>query len=212
MSVQEVIMTRRNGYERREKRYGRRIRLAAAAALSLVIAGFLFVRMPETRAYVGVRTDSLVTIFAPPPGPVPPPPPPKRAPKPRLPVVSDDGKDVDPGKTDGWDPFKVSPKDPVLDGYKPWEVEFQPVPVAVPTPEYPSLARAAGIEGTAVVEALVDTTGAVCKVKLGHGSGNRALDEAAMDAARRACFEPGRQGASLVRVWVAIPFQFGCTR
>ncbi len=89
-----------------------------------------------------------------------------------------------------------------------WRVEVKPTPVNVPTPVYPDLARNAGIEGQAVVQALVETDGSVIDAKILKSSGNTSLDNSAVQAAMRATFTPAKQRDQAVRVWVSIPYRF----
>lgn len=89
-----------------------------------------------------------------------------------------------------------------------WKVEVKPQPINIPVPTYPDMARTAGIEGQAVVEALVDTDGAVADARILKPSGNASLDQAAVDAAMRSKFSPAKQRDKAVRVWVSIPFRF----
>jgi len=92
-----------------------------------------------------------------------------------------------------------------------WKVEVKPKPINIPVPTYPDMARTAGIEGSAVVEALVDTNGTVADARILKPSGNASLDQAAVDAAMRAKFSPAMQRDKAVRVWVSIPFRFTLT-
>jgi protein TonB len=89
-----------------------------------------------------------------------------------------------------------------------WKVEVKPQPINIPVPTYPDMARTAGIEGQAVVEALVDVDGSVADARILKPSGNASLDQAAVDAALRSKFSPARQRDKAVRVWVSIPFRF----
>ena len=73
------------------------------------------------------------------------------------------------------------------------------------------MARTAGIEGQAVVEALVDVDGSVADARILKSSGNTSLDQAAVDAALRSKFSPAKQRDKAVRVWVSIPFRFTLT-
>jgi protein TonB len=92
-----------------------------------------------------------------------------------------------------------------------WKVEVKPKPINIPVPTYPDMARTAGIEGSAVVEALVDVDGSVADARILKPSGNASLDQAAVDAAMRAKFSPAKQRDKAVRVWVSIPFRFTLT-
>jgi protein TonB len=89
-----------------------------------------------------------------------------------------------------------------------WKVEVKPKPINIPVPTYPDMARTAGIEGQAVVEALVDVDGSVADARILKSSGNTSLDQAAVDAALRSKFSPAYQRDQAVRVWVSIPFRF----
>ncbi|MEO0098662.1 MAG: energy transducer TonB [candidate division WOR-3 bacterium] len=89
-----------------------------------------------------------------------------------------------------------------------WKVEEKPKPIYIPKPSYPERARQAGIEGQVVVKVLLDIDGSVMEVELLKSSGNEALDEAALNAARQAKFTPAKQREIPVRVWVSIPFNF----
>jgi protein TonB len=89
-----------------------------------------------------------------------------------------------------------------------WKVEVKPQPINIPVPAYPDMARTAGIEGQAVVEALVDVDGSVADARILKPSGNASLDQAAVDAAMKAKFSPAKQRDMAVRVWVSIPFRF----
>lgn len=93
-----------------------------------------------------------------------------------------------------------------------WKVEVKPKPINIPVPNYPEMARTAGIEGQAVVEALVDVDGKVADARILKSSGNTALDQAAVEAAMRATFSPAKQRDQAVRVWVSIPFRFTLTQ
>jgi TonB family protein len=89
-----------------------------------------------------------------------------------------------------------------------WKVDKKPQPVNIPVPTYPDVARTAGIEGQAVVEALADIDGSVAQARILKPSGNAALDSSAVDAASRSTFTPAKQRGKAVQVWVSIPFRF----
>jgi TonB family protein len=68
--------------------------------------------------------------------------------------------------------------------------------------------RNAGIEGSVVVEALLDVDGSVMNARVLHGSGNDMLDAAAVEAALKARFTPAMQRDKAVRVWMSMPYRF----
>lgn len=96
----------------------------------------------------------------------------------------------------------------IPDGY--FYVDELPVAVTTAAPEYPASARARGITG-GLVNALVCRSGRVIDTYASWPVGSipdRALEEAATDAALRWVFRPARVAGQPVAAWVAIPFHF----
>ncbi len=93
-----------------------------------------------------------------------------------------------------------------------WTVDQVAVPpqvVQAVTPRYPAIARARGVEGVVVVEAVVDRRGTVEANALEVVQSVPLLDEAAVDAFRRWRFRPGRDDrGNPVRVVVRQPIRF----
>jgi TonB family protein len=89
-----------------------------------------------------------------------------------------------------------------------FKVEVKPKPINTPMPVYPEMVRSAGIEGTAVVEALLDLDGSVMDARILKSSTNQMLDAAAIEASLRAKFTPAKQRDKPVRVWISIPYRF----
>jgi len=85
-------------------------------------------------------------------------------------------------------------------------VEEQPVVITLPPPVYPELARQAQVDGTVLVLALVGKDGRVKDARIVEG--HPMLNEAALDAVRRAIFRPALQQHRPVEVWVSIPMRF----
>lgn len=77
-------------------------------------------------------------------------------------------------------------------------------------PVYPELAKKAGIEGRVIVKVLINTKGDVEKVQLLKS--HPMLDDAAIAAARKFKFKPGKQRDRFVKVWMTIPFTFRLRR
>jgi len=99
------------------------------------------------------------------------------------------------------------------DDYLPAPDEFVPVEIMPEmiyqhTPEYPRLAKQAGITGVVWVKALVDKEGNVRRSMVGKSSGTQALDEAAVAAAKHNKFKPGIQNGRPVNVWVTYKVTF----
>ena len=76
-------------------------------------------------------------------------------------------------------------------------------------PEYPELARKAGIEGRVTVEVVIGITGDVEHVKVVKG--HPILNDAAIEAANKWKFKPGKQKDKLVKVRMTIPIDFKLT-
>lgn len=74
-------------------------------------------------------------------------------------------------------------------------------------PDYPEIARRAGLEGTVLVHVLVGPNGRVRAVDVIQGV-HPLLDKAAVAAAMKCRFEPARQREVPVRAWMAMPFRF----
>jgi protein TonB len=106
------------------------------------------------------------------------------------------------------DIIRTTPTGPDIEIVPYYKVEVKPKPIVIPTPQYPDLARQAGIEGQTVVKALVDIDGSIADVKILKSSGNQMLDQAALATARKSQFTPAKQRDKFVRVWVAIPITF----
>ncbi|MGD8921725.1 MAG: energy transducer TonB [Candidatus Zixiibacteriota bacterium] len=87
-------------------------------------------------------------------------------------------------------------------------VEIYPEMIYESQPEYPRLAKEAGLEGTVWVQALVDKEGTVRKAQVARSSGTAALDEAAVKAAYDCKFKPGIQNGRPVAVWVTYKVDF----
>jgi protein TonB len=85
-------------------------------------------------------------------------------------------------------------------------VEEEPVRISIDPPVYPELARAADVEGTVLVRALVGKDGRVkdCFVV----EGPELLREAALESARSAVFRPALLQHRPVEVWVLMPVTF----
>ncbi len=87
-----------------------------------------------------------------------------------------------------------------------WKVEEQPVPTKQVVPEYPDIARKAGIEGHVTVNVLVSRQGKV--QALGSVVGPEIFHATASAAAAKWEFKPAIQNGKPVRVWVSLPFKF----
>jgi TonB family protein len=87
-------------------------------------------------------------------------------------------------------------------------VEHEPAPIKEVKPDYPSIAREAGVEGRVTVHVLVGKEGRVLDAVLAAKVQVPMLNEAALAAARQWVFTPGYANGHPVACWTAIPFHF----
>jgi|GEM_PF-6689655 len=80
--------------------------------------------------------------------------------------------------------------------------------IEVQQPEYPRRSARLGHEGTARVEVRVARDGAIHSTTLVASSGFAALDEAALDAARRARYAPAMRDDRAIESFIVLPFEF----
>jgi protein TonB len=74
-------------------------------------------------------------------------------------------------------------------------------------PKYPEVARMAQVEGTVIVKVLVGPDGSVQQAQVIQ-SVHPLVNKAALDAAYRCKFIPGKQRNIPVKAWMALPFNF----
>ena len=84
--------------------------------------------------------------------------------------------------------------------------ERAPELVSMKDPNYPDIAREAGVEGTVLVQVLVGEDGFVKSQRIVQSVS--MLDDAAADAAQTAVFKPALQKDKPVAVWMVIPIEF----
>ncbi len=87
-------------------------------------------------------------------------------------------------------------------------VEKEPQVVRRVKPEYPEIARRAGIEGVVWVKILVDKEGKPRKAVVIKSEAGDVLNEAAVKAAMEFLFTPALMNQGPVSCWVVIPFRF----
>jgi protein TonB len=194
--------------------YGIYLRSSMFVSLTLIILAFLFVPTIEVKPYELKRDvitmveeiSSQIDKFEEPP--------PSERPKIAIEAPNEISEEV--VETIAETIFKeniikTTPTGPDIEIVPYYKVEVKPQPIHIPLPQYPELARQAGIEGQAVVKALVDVDGSIMAVQILKSSGNQILDEAALAAAKKATFTPAKQRDTFVRVWVSIPMRFRLT-
>jgi protein TonB len=154
------------------------------------------------------QTETIVTDIPP---EISIPPPPAKIAKPAVPVEASVEEDVSEEVTIAETTPEVDiPVAPTIEEspvFTPYEV----APVLIKGTVnlvYPELLKKAGIEGTVYLWLLIDTDGSVKKVQVFKGSGNSALDDAAVRAYQPARFTPAYSRDIPVKVWVQWPVKF----
>ncbi len=87
-----------------------------------------------------------------------------------------------------------------------WKVEKKPEVIKQAIPEYPELARKAGLKGTVYVKILVTSEGKVKEATVLRGP--EIFRKAAVKAAYQFLFKPAIQNDKPVPVWAVIPMEF----
>lgn len=188
--------------------YPRTVRWATLVAivLMLILAGISPQYVPQP--YVLRNTEiQIVDLELPPDVPEP-----EVAAAPVMPrevEPVDDDVEVEPydppGPWDTWDPPVPGPA-PVADTpFVP--SSSKPVIQYCAKPDYPEIARLARLEGTVIVHVLVGPSGNVIDAVVVQRV-HPQLDRAALAAARRCRFTPGRQREMPVKAWLAVPYRF----
>lgn len=101
-------------------------------------------------------------------------------------------------------PAQQAANEPV---YKPGNGVTAPVAVKETRPQYTAEAKKAGIQGTVVLECVVENDGGVGDVKV-EKSLDPGLDAEAAKAARQWRFEPGKKDGKAVRVRISLEMTF----
>ncbi|MEO0203019.1 MAG: energy transducer TonB [candidate division WOR-3 bacterium] len=88
-----------------------------------------------------------------------------------------------------------------------FKVEVKPEPIRTVLPEYPEVARKAGLEGRVTIAVIVDENGDVIHAEVVNST-NKVFEESALKAAYQYKFKPGMMKDKKVKVRVIIPFAF----
>jgi len=192
--------------------YNKYLRWSALVAVILILIGWMlspnYIPNPyklrqEEFEVVDIEEQEIIEL---PPPPKEAPPPPKvieAAPDEEVPddiEIADTLMDLDSAITSSMPSFDLGDEGFVASSTNPQIVNWA-------KPEYPEMARRAQIEGTVIVKVLVGPDGSV-KQAIVLQSVNPLLNSAAIDAAFRCKFIPGKQRNIPVKAWMALPFNF----
>jgi protein TonB len=199
-----------------EEEYPRDLNLAFTVSLIFFILLFLFGRGCSVEAYkpkaqqeiMGEEINIQAQLEE------PPPPPPKlqiSLPEEIIETTEETADTIQIKETVSFDEFAPPPPAPTQTVFEVYEVDEPPQPVVQVQPEYPEVARKAGLEGRVIVAAVVDENGNVVQASI-HSSTNPIFNDAALEAAKKMKFKPARQKDIAVKVKVLIPFVFKLTK
>ncbi len=104
--------------------------------------------------------------------------------------------------------IEIEEKTEVLPNEKEF-IPFEKMPemVRAVTPEYPEIAKRAGITGKVFVKVLVDKEGRARKA-LVVKSDSELFNQNAIDAAMKSAFTPALQNQRPIAVWIVLPYKF----
>ena len=183
-----------------------------ALTLGLFLLVFLTWQSMEIKAYESMRKQQIIEVQdIPKTRQMKQPPPP---PRPAVPVETeseDVPEDVEIETTELEAVIDVAPPPPPEEAPPPdefWWAEEMPELVKFVVPDYPEIAKKAGLECVVWIHILVDEKGKAAKVKVFKPCGKAGFNEAAEEAAWKCKFTPGKQNEKPIRVWVSIPFRF----
>jgi TonB family C-terminal domain len=199
-----------------EEEYPRDLNLAFTVSLIFFILLFLFGRGCAVEAYkpkaqqevMGEEINIQAQLEE------PPPPPPKlqiSLPEEIIETTEETADTIQIRETVSFDEFSPPPPAPTQTVFEVYEVDEPPQPIVQVQPEYPEVARKAGLEGRVIVAAVVDENGNVIQAYI-HSSTNSIFNEAALEAAKKMKFKPAKQKDIAVKVKVLIPFVFKLTK
>lgn len=207
------LLSVRKGIEL-EDDYPRNVQLALTISLVAFILMFMFVNGIQITPYQKkVENVTRIEEMAELENIEEPPPPP---PKPQIQVeVAEAGEEetqqeeVEIQTTIEFSEFEAPPPPKVEEVYEFYAVESPPQMISFSQPEYPEIARNAGIEGRVTIQVIVDENGKVMPgTERVLSSTNEVFNAPALAAARKCQFTPGQMGDRKVRVRVNIPFAF----
>lgn len=208
------------------------------AAIAIHAAALLFMLAPMAPPPVASADEdvTVVNIIKPPPPPPPPPPPepikevikikqqPQVQPRPQPtpppptpPVVFDDPSPMSVPAPPPAPPSApvaaprppAPPTTPPRPTEKPRQAGIDPTSRGLNQPEYPRNELNSGIGGTVTILVTIDANGNVVSARVGKSSGNRNLDRAAMDAAKRSKYNAGvNENGERVGATVSVDYEF----
>ena len=191
--------------------YGKYIRWALLFAVILHFTAFVFTPNFTITPYK-LKEEQFEVIDIPDQIDLPPPPPEVPPPPVAVQAAEDDAEATDDIAETTFENFEDMPPPPPPSGGSGSEIflafDEPPAMIDFSAPEYPPLAREAGIEGTVAIRVLVSEEGKVLDATVLQSDVTPAMNQAAVQAALKCRFRPAKQRTVPVKAHVMIPFQF----
>lgn len=190
----------------------RELHLRVSFLLSLLIFILLFYFRPHYSPHPFVIEDIIGSTKIIPTNPIVNPVIPEPLPRPRIPIPSDNPDEIENA---------IIPTDSTLferfGEHNPNEIpapgtfiacESYPKLIFAPEPKYPSIAKAAGIEGKVFLQIFVGKDGKPKKIFVAKSEVTADCDSVALKTAWNFRFSPAMQRDKPVGVWVSMPVEF----
>jgi protein TonB len=194
-----------------KSQYGKYIRWALLVAVIFHFTAFVFTPQFTITPYK-LKEEQFEVIDIPEQIDLPPPPPDVPPPPVAVQAAEDDADATDEIAETTFENFEDMPPPPSPSGGGGSEVflafDEPPTMIEFASPEYPPLAREAGIEGTVAIRVLVSEEGKVLDASVLQSDVTPAMNQAAVQAALKCRFRPAKQRTVPVKAHVMIPFQF----
>jgi len=189
--------------------------LRNALVWAVVLHAAAFVLSPEfTFKPYKLKEERFEVVELPPQINIPPPP--KEIALPQVPVEAAEGDedttdDIAPTTFDSFEDMPPPPPPSGGSGDAFLAFDEPPQLIYFEQPNYPALARDAGIEGTVAIKVLVDERGKVVSAEVLQSDVTTAMNNAALEAVRKCRFRPAKQRTIAVKAYVMVPFTFQLT-
>lgn len=194
--------------DRFKARYPIYMRWATLASFAVWFAVFLF--FPEIKITPYRLPDETVEVIDIPDA-IDIPPPPEELPRPQVPIEAAPDAEVDEevelADTLPEDFDYIPPPSGGGAGNDFVVYDTKPEVVRFAAPEYSEFAREASLEGIVYVDILVGVDGRPKEVRLQRPA-HPVLNKAALAAAMKCVFTPGKQRDIPVQVWITLPYKF----
>lgn len=185
-------------------------RIAAVASLLVMLILFWGIPSPKPKPYRPKKIREVKVNVVDQTEVIQEPTEPQVVQKPKQVVEAESDEDVDEEETIAdtdlnLEQQAVDTEVPPPDAFIPYS--NPPIVKYKPAPEYPELARKAGLEGKVFVKVFIGLDGAVKRAVLLRGTAE-ALDKAALQASYKATFQPAENNGQPVAVWFALTYTF----